>query len=136
MADNHTKIQRSQNMSSIRSTGNKSTEMALISLLRKNKIAGWKRRTKLTGRPDFIFKNKKIAVFVDGCFWHGCPKHFLMPLSNMDYWQKKIARNIKRDREVKSYYVDKGWKVIRIWEHELKNNKSSKNPLRRILKVF
>lgn len=123
MADTHTKIQRSKNMASIRSVGNKSTEIALVSLLRRNKITGWKRHSKAAaGRPDFIFSKQKTAVFVDGCFWHGCKKHCIMPKSNKGYWGPKIARNKLRDRAVNRLYKGKGWKVMRIWEHEVRKN--------------
>ena len=123
MADTHTKIQRSKNMASIRSVGNKSTEIALVSLLRQNKITGWKRHSKTAaGRPDFIFSKQKTAVFVDGCFWHGCKKHCIMPKSNKGYWGPKIAKNKSRDRAVNRLYRGKGWKIMRIWEHEVRKN--------------
>ncbi len=122
MADTHTKIQRSKNMASIRSVGNKSTEMALISLMRANKITGWRRHSKIvTGQPDFIFLKQKIAVFVDGCFWHGCPKCSLKSKSNNEYWDQKIIRNKTRDRAVSNDLKKLGWRVVRIWEHDIKN---------------
>jgi DNA mismatch endonuclease (patch repair protein) len=122
MADTVTKKQRSKNMALIRSRGNRSTEMALISLLRKNKINGWRRYNNLiVGRPDFVFSKKKLAVFVDGCFWHGCVRCNLSPKSNRPYWNKKIANNKNRDISVKKDLTKNGWKVVRIWEHEIKN---------------
>ena len=122
MADTHSKKQRSENMAKIRSVGNKSTEMALISLMRLNKITGWRRHLKtVAGRPDFVFPKKKIAVFVDGCFWHGCPMCSLKSKSNKEYWDKKIVRNIERDRSVKRELKKAGWTVVRIWEHDIKN---------------
>ena len=126
MADTHTKAQRSKNMASIRSAGNKSTEIALVSLLRKNKIIGWRRHVKtVVGRPDFIFRDKKIAIFVDGCFWHGCKKCNLKSKSNNNYWVKKITRNKSRDILVNKELKKTGWKVIRIFEHELKQGRLS-----------
>lgn len=111
-------------MALIRSRGNKSTEMALISLLRKNKISGWRRHSKtVAGRPDFIFPKQKIAVFVDGCFWHGCPQCSLIPKSNKKYWDLKIERNKKRDLRIKRELMKKRWIVVRIWEHSLKRKK-------------
>lgn len=96
--------------------------MALISLLRKNKINGWRRYNNLiVGRPDFVFSKKKLAVFVDGCFWHGCVRCNLSPKSNRPYWNKKIANNKNRDISVKKDLTKNGWKVVRIWEHEIKN---------------
>ena len=90
--------------------------------MRQNGIIGWRRHSKtVIGRPDFIFPKKKIAVFVDGCFWHGCPKCNLKSKSNNKYWDKKIIRNKERDRLVKKELSEAGWTVVRIWEHSLKN---------------
>jgi DNA mismatch endonuclease (patch repair protein) len=137
MADTITKTQRSKNMALIRSRGNKSTEMALLSLLRKNKISGWRRHSgSIAGRPDFIFQKQKIAIFVDGCFWHGCPKCNLVPKSNKIYWSGKIIRNKKRDRNVSAELRKAGWIIIRIWEHTLKNSKSSQNAVDKIAKIM
>lgn len=119
--DKISREQRSKNMSAIRSRGNKTTEAELASLFRRNKIVGWRRHhRKIYGSPDFIFPKAKLAVFADGCFWHGCKKHCIMPKSNKDYWSKKIARNKARDRKVNAFYGAKGWKVLRIWEHDLR----------------
>jgi DNA mismatch endonuclease (patch repair protein) len=119
MADVFTKAKRSQVMAAIRSTGNKATEQRLAALFRLHHITGWRRHLKLPGTPDFAFPKQKIAVFVDGCFWHGCPKHGHKPQSNRDFWLKKLAQNQKRDRLVARNLKNKSWKVIRIWEHEL-----------------
>jgi DNA mismatch endonuclease (patch repair protein) len=73
----------------------------------------------LLGKPDFVFPKSRLTVFVDGCFWHGCPKHGHTPRSNTAYWRKKIARNIERDQEVNRELKKRGWRVFRIWEHEL-----------------
>lgn len=72
------------------------------------------------GRPDFANKNRKIALFIDGCFWHGCKDHFKCPKTNSKFWWDKIERNMKRDKEVTERLRAEGWTVIRIWEHELK----------------
>jgi DNA mismatch endonuclease, patch repair protein len=72
------------------------------------------------GKPDFVFANSKLAVFVDGCFWHGCRKHLRMPTGNRVYWLRKIERNQKRDRATVRALQDSGWCVLRIWEHELR----------------
>lgn len=125
--DKITKEQRSRNMSLIRSKGNRSTEEVFVKLLKANKISGWRRHVKgAYGSPDFLFRKNKVVVFLDGCFWHGCKIHCVMPKSNKKYWIEKISRNIKRDRKVKKHYLDKGWKVVRIWEHDLKNHKLPK----------
>lgn len=76
----------------------------------------------LPGKPDIAFPGKKIAVFVDGCFWHGCPVHFKLPKTNSAFWGKKIQNNIQRDQEVTRQLSDNGWTVIRIREHEIKDD--------------
>lgn len=122
MADVFSKKKRSEIMSRVRSKGNKATEDRLMSLFRQNRIKGWRRNYKLFGNPDFVFPEMKIAVFVDGEFWHGHPTKGQIPKSNTKFWIEKIERNKKRDREV-NYYLDrKGWKVVRIWQHELKGD--------------
>lgn len=68
-------------------------------------------------RPDIVFTRIRVAVFVDGCFWHGCPEHFAAPRSNQSYWQPKIRRNIERDAETNHALERAGWRVVRIWEH-------------------
>jgi len=71
------------------------------------------------GNPDLVVRGQKIVIFIDSCFWHGCPTHLRMPHTNQDYWRKKIERNIKRDRTVDDYYSSVEWKVMRIWEHDV-----------------
>ncbi|MGH7953217.1 MAG: very short patch repair endonuclease [Limisphaerales bacterium] len=112
--------ERSRIMSRIRSQGNAGTELRLIKLFQSNKIVGWRRNQKLFGKPDFVFPKKRLVVFVDGCFWHGCPRCYRRPRSNLKYWDTKIFRNRKRDRKVKSVLKKLGWRVVRIWAHELK----------------
>ncbi|MBN6730870.1 very short patch repair endonuclease [Burkholderia multivorans] len=74
----------------------------------------------LPGRPDIVFVSAKVAVFVDGCFWHGCPKHGTKPKSNAEFWDEKIRRNRERDRRVDCELQQAGWRVVRLWEHEVK----------------
>jgi DNA mismatch endonuclease (patch repair protein) len=119
MVDTLTPEQRSLNMSRIRSTGNKSTELKMIRAMTENGITGWRRKYPARGKPDFVFPPQKTAVFVDGCFWHGHPTLCRMPSSNVEFWQKKIARNMGRDREVTEFLTRKGWRVIRVWENEV-----------------
>jgi DNA mismatch endonuclease (patch repair protein) len=120
MADNLTPEQRSYSMSRIRSRGNSSTELKLIQLMRRAGISGWRRKSKLCGRPDFVFPRYHIAVFVDGCYWHGCRKCALGAKTNTEYWKPKIAANMKRDRDNTRRLREDGWNVLRIWEHDLK----------------
>ncbi|WP_408095611.1 very short patch repair endonuclease [Peredibacter sp. HCB2-198] len=118
--------ERSRIMSKIKSQGNKSTELKLRMFLVRNKISGWQmQRTDLPGRPDFYFPRKKIVVFVDGCFWHGCPKCYRGTKSNQAFWSTKVQSNKKRDRRNNKYYRDMGVKVVRIWEHEIDKKKES-----------
>jgi DNA mismatch endonuclease (patch repair protein) len=119
MADVFTKKKRSQVMAAIRSRGNKDTELRLAAILRAAGITGWRRHRPLPGRPDFAFYRQRLAVFVDGCFWHGCPRHGRNPGSNRDYWLPKLRRNRARDRSVRTELSKRGWRVVRLWEHEL-----------------
>jgi DNA mismatch endonuclease, patch repair protein len=107
-------------MAAVKSKENKATELKLISIFRANGIIGWRRNQKLAGNPDFIFRKEWIAVFVDGCFWHGCPIHCRKPNSNRSYWNQKIVRNQNRDTVVGKSLRGMGWRVLRVWEHELR----------------
>lgn len=119
MADIFSKRKRSALMSRVRSRGNKATELRLIQVFRTNSIKGWRRGSKLPGKPDFVFSKLKLAVFVDGCFWHGCPTHGTQPKTNVSFWQTKIQGNKSRDRRVNRSLRERAWTVIRIWQHEL-----------------
>ncbi len=146
MTDVFSKSKRSEVMSSIRGRGNKDTELVLARVLRANRISGWRRqvvirinvqrptsnieRSKLsvgrwkffppfTVRPDFVFRQVRLALFVDGCFWHGCPKHATKPQNNRAFWRRKLAGNIARDALVTRTLQGAGWLVLRVWEHEL-----------------
>lgn len=119
MPDVFSKAKRSEVMSRIRGGGNRDTELALIRILRANHISGWRRNQRVFGSPDFVFPKRKVAVFVDGCFWHCCPKHCNFPVSNEQFWLRKLSGNKRRDRLVNRTLRGLGWKVIRIWEHEL-----------------
>jgi DNA mismatch endonuclease (patch repair protein) len=110
-------------MASVKSRDTKSTELKFISILKDKGITGWRRNYPLTGKPDFVFPRLKIAVFIDGCFWHGCPSHCRMPSSNVTYWNNKIEKNKIRDKKITKTLKIKGWQVIRIWEHEIKTGK-------------
>ena len=119
MADIFTKAKRSEVMSRIRSRGNKDTELALMRVFRAQGITGWRRRQGVFGKPDFVFPKLRLAVFVDGCFWHGCPKHGTKPRNNAGFWRRKFAGNQTRDLLVTRTLRRNGWRVLRIWEHEL-----------------
>src|SRR5262245_15459150 len=113
MADLFSRNHRSQIMASVRSSGNASTELRLASIFRKHQISGWRRKSRLFGRPDFVFLRLKVAVFVDGCFWHGCMKHGVIPTTNSVFWKAKIVRNQRRDRLVNRVLTSEGWTVVR-----------------------
>lgn len=122
MADNHSKEVRSINMSHIRSTNSKPEE-----IVRKYLFAeGFRYRKnvkKLPGCPDIVLPKYKAVIFVNGCFWHkhDCPR-FVWPSSNQDYWRPKILRNVERDNQSRKELETLGWKVITVWECELKKN--------------
>lgn len=120
-------------MSAIRSSRNEATELKLIALFRHSRITGWRRGTKLAGRPDFVFHKAKIAVFVDGCFWHGCPQHARSPESNQSYWLPKLSKNRERDRQADRRLRRAGWRVARIWQHELRTPSKVVQRIKRLL---
>lgn len=125
MADVFDKSKRSEIMKKVRSKNNKSTELKLIDIFRENNIHGWRRNYKVKGRPDFVFLDRRIAIFVDGCFWHGHDCRNTRPKDNEEYWSKKRERNMKHDNEITKYFERRGWKVIRIWECELSKKGAS-----------
>jgi DNA mismatch endonuclease, patch repair protein len=113
---------RSRTMRAVRSFGNRSTELRMVALLRQARITGWRRHLPLPGRPDFAWPAARVALFVDGCFWHGCPYcRPPMPKTNAAYWVAKVAKNVGRDRRVRRLLRTQGWSVLRVWEHSLAN---------------
>jgi DNA mismatch endonuclease, patch repair protein len=120
MADTLTPAARSRLMSAVRGHGNRSTELRLIAAFCLAGITGWRRRRSLPGKPDFVFREERVAIFVDGCFWHGCPSHYRSPKSRRTFWATKVTRNRIRDQQVNRLLRTAGWNVIRIWEHQLK----------------
>jgi DNA mismatch endonuclease (patch repair protein) len=119
--DNLTKAQRRENMQNIHSSGTV-VEMIIMRALQRKKIYFSRHVKSIIGKPDIVFRRKKIAVFIDSDFWHRHPKRFIMPKSNKQYWRKKIRRNKERDKEVNKALRSQGWKVIRIWEYDVKRN--------------
>jgi DNA mismatch endonuclease (patch repair protein) len=157
MSDVFTKKKRSEVMSRIRSRGNKDTELALAKVFRKNKITGWRRHVEIRKvesgkaktkcgarggpgrrptrptvfkvRPDFVFPKLKLAVFVDGCFWHGCPRHATRPKNNRAFWDKKLSGNRTRDALVTRTLRSAGWRVVRVWECRLSKLRMADLPM-------
>jgi DNA mismatch endonuclease (patch repair protein) len=108
-------------MRNIRSQ-NTSIENILYYEIKKLRLKILRNDITLTGRPDFVFKRKKVVVFADSCFWHFCPYHSNVPKSNKKYWFKKLLNNKKRDHKVTMLLRRDGWVVIRLWEHQIKND--------------
>ena len=143
MVDTLTRAQRSALMSRVRSAGNVSTELRLIAVFRDLGVTGWRRGINVTFMsgekpfkvsPDFVFRSRRMAVFVDGCFWHGCPRHAVQPKTRVRFWRDKIAGNRARDRRVTRVLQTHGWRVLRVWEHELAPKHANRlaNRLRRV----
>ena len=130
MADTLTVAERSERMSRVRSRGNRATELRLVALLRAFGITGWRRSASLPGKPDFIFRSERVAVFVDGCFWHGCPRHARTPRSRLSFWVPKLARNAQRDRAVTRALRASGWAVLRVWECALARSRARRTMAR------
>jgi DNA mismatch endonuclease (patch repair protein) len=120
MADVLTKEQRSYNMSRIRGKDTNPEIMLRKSLWSMG--ARYRTHYKLPGRPDIAFISKKIAIFVDGCFWHGCPEHGVRPKTNSRFWNNKIQGNIERDKRNQLKLETEGWTVFRFWEHDIEKN--------------
>ncbi len=124
MPDCFSKEKRSQVMAQIKSTGTQpETRLgALLAVWLPNEVILQSPKI-VFGRPDFVLPSYQIAIFLDGCFFHGCPKHYREPKQNKDYWIAKIARNKKHDMLVTQTLKSEGWRVVRIWEHELRTPK-------------
>ncbi|MDU0205814.1 very short patch repair endonuclease [Paenibacillus sp. MAH-36] len=120
MADNITTETRSKIMRSIRSKSN--LENLFCSKLWHRGLRFRRNVPSLFGKPDIAIKKYKFVVFIDSCFWHFCPRHGHFPKSNKEYWDKKIYRNVLRDYKVGNYYISKRWHVLRIWEHQIKDD--------------
>ena len=147
---------RSEVMSRIRGRGNESTELAMVMVLKGARITGWRRhierrprlaprdigwhRTTGSGRlrirPDFVFRQERVALFVDGCFWHGCPLHSSRPRQNAEFWEAKLKANRERDKRQTRALKAAGWTVLRYWEHELREPVSVSRRVARALKCF
>ncbi|MEX2227574.1 MAG: very short patch repair endonuclease [Dehalococcoidia bacterium] len=116
---NETAKQRSSIMSRVRSSGS-TLEGRVADLLEANGFAYRKHAADLPGRPDFVLLDARVVVFVDSCFWHGCPRHLRRPRTNTSYWTPKIDANRRRDGRQRRALRRNGWSVVSIWEHDLK----------------
>jgi DNA mismatch endonuclease, patch repair protein len=131
MADTFSKEERSAIMQKVKSKDNKSTEQKLIEIFKLHGIKGWRRNYPVIGKPDFVFRSKKIAVFADGCFWHGHHCRNITPKQNQSYWNKKRQRNIQRDKNIALQFEHRGWTVLRYWECEIKHGNINLTPLKK-----
>lgn len=119
------KATRSRYMAAVKSRGNLSTEAKMVRLLREHGLHGWRRQLRIRGTPDFSWPGQKVALFVDGCFWHGCPRCYKTPKSNVRYWKEKVASNRKRDRRIDSVLRRTGWTVVRVWECRIQDERTA-----------
>ena len=118
--DNVSREIRSFTMAQVRSQRNRSTEWRLRGSLVRAGIRGWQLNpSDIAGKPDFAFREERLLVFVDGCYWHGCPQCYRRPSSNRAYWDAKVARNRARDVKTSARLRREGWRIVRIWEHQL-----------------
>jgi len=133
MVDVLTPEQRYHNMSRIRS---KDTipEMVIRKSLYSQGIRGYRTNFKLLGKPDIVFVKRRIAIFIDGCFWHKCPICFKEPETRKEFWNNKINKNVERDRIVEKELTSQGWKVMRFWEHDVR--KSPGKVVNKIIKIL
>ena len=131
--DNLTKEQRRKTMQAIRSKGT-APERLVMRELQKRKIYFAPYVDSIIGKPDIVFKRKRIAIFIDSDFWHGHPKRCIMPKTNVDYWTNKIARNRERDKEVNRILKKNGWSVVRLWAFDVK--KDFKRSFQKILRTL
>lgn len=123
---------RSRVMAAVQSKDTR-LESQFIELLKSGNLHGYTRYgSGVYGKPDFAFRKARLAIFVDSCFWHGCRWHCRMPATNQDYWRTKISRNRNRDRRVNHELRRVGWKVIRVWEHQLKTDSATDKVLEKI----
>ncbi|MBN1195332.1 MAG: very short patch repair endonuclease [Methanomicrobiaceae archaeon] len=124
MVDVLTKEQRKYNMSRIRGKDT-SPELKIRKMLYTRGIQGYRVHYKLPGKPDIVFIKKRIAIFIDGCFWHKCPECFQEPQTRKEFWMNKIDANVKRDHDVNQKLETDGWKVLRFWEHRVRKDPES-----------
>lgn len=121
MVDIMSPEKRSRLMTAVRGRGNKSTEEALAQLFTTLGISGWRRHLRIAGcEPDFVFLPRVVAVFADGCFWHGCPNHYTKPATRAGFWRAKVEANRERDRRAARRLRARGWSVWRIWECQIR----------------
>lgn len=137
MPDNLTPEDRRKTMRAVKGKGT-SLERSLFSMLAAMRLKGWRKNASdIIGKPDVVFDDSRVAIFVDGCFWHGCPDcKRKLPHTNHDYWERKINRNIELAKSHCQKLFEDGWTVIRIWEHEIKDMTLRESLRSRILQAL
>lgn len=120
MSDRITSEQRSKIMSKIRAKSHLE-DMVARELFRRG-VRYRRNNRRLLGTPDISIAKYKIVIFIDSCFWHSCPIHGTRPKSNVEFWNKKLNRNTEKDMEVNSFYISNDWNILRVWEHDIRNN--------------
>lgn len=133
MTDIFSKKKRSQIMSAVKNKDSK-IEVEFRKNLWEAGLRYRKNPRGYFGKPDIVLNSRKVVIFVDSCFWHGCKKHCRIPNIRKKYWAGKIARNEARDKEVSRHYKRKGWRIFRIWEHEI-NKIQNSNMINKILRI-
>ncbi|PTL37413.1 very short patch repair endonuclease [Alkalicoccus saliphilus] len=116
--DNVSNDKRSKTMKAVKSK-NTTLELRVRKALWNRNVRYRVNNSSLYGKPDISVKKYKLVVFIDSCYWHGCPLHGRIPKSNTSFWEAKIQRNKERDKKVTNYYLEKGWNIVRVWEHEI-----------------
>lgn len=119
--DKLTKEQRRKNMQAVKNKNSKIENLVCNALWNRG-IKYRRNVANLIGKPDIAIKKYKIVLFIDSCFWHKCPIHYKTPAVNTEFWDKKITGNMLRDKKVNTYYLMNNWNILRIWEHQLKND--------------
>jgi DNA mismatch endonuclease (patch repair protein) len=132
MGDNLSPEDRRKTMQAVKGKGTR-LEKRLWAMLAGMRLNGWKKNPEtITGKPDVVFPCQQIAVFIDGCFWHGCPQcQRKLPVTNREYWEKKIKRNVALAQIHNEQLEQDGWTVIRIWEHEMANTAKIRERIRK-----
>jgi DNA mismatch endonuclease (patch repair protein) len=136
MSDNLSPADRRKTMQAVKGKGTR-LEKRLFAVLARMGLRGWKQNVKeIIGKPDVIFINQRVAIFIDGCFWHGCPAcRRKLPATNREYWERKISRNVALAKAHNRQLRRDGWTVVRIWEHEMANITKVKARISRALSV-
>ena len=134
--DTLTPAERSERMALVRSKGNRSTELMVEAALRTMNLPRWRKHpSSVRGRPDFYFPRLRLAVFVDGCFWHACPQCGRTPKSRRAFWTAKLDANRRRDQRVRARLRRDGFHVVRIWEHDLRSRRWTARLLRLVRRI-